>query len=329
RPAPRSAATGSGPPGGPCRRSSSKWPMAASTWPSRISVPARARVALCAARVPGCVVRTPSSAVRAAWSRSCAVLKGGGSAGAPGGRSAASGRESVPIAVPIASRAFASRLSDIIRSAAAPNQATARATTSPTTSPFRLEIHARTSSPARWNASGARSSCLLIRSCATSCLSSGVARKGAHCREGSASSSTTGRTLPGDPLGPARLLPEEQLEGHAQSKGVPELVGEVAPVRLGHRRRAVGGEGEGRRGRAPLRRVIEAERTSFHDGRRMGVHHPGEELVQGRSGHPEVELLVELGGDVEHLLHPLAALRGGKEDRGVGGEIESPFEVLA
>jgi len=74
-----------------------------------------------------------------------------------------------PIAEPITSRAFASRFSETIRHTAVPNQARASTTASPITSPFRAEIHARTSSPARWNASGARSSCLLIRSCATSC----------------------------------------------------------------------------------------------------------------------------------------------------------------
>ena len=73
-------------------------------------------------------------------------------------------------------------------------------------------------------------------------------------------------------------------------------------------------------------RVIDAQGAPVGDGRRMGIHHLGQESVQRWSGHPQVELLVELGGNVEHLLHPLALQRRDEEHRGVGREVEGPAQ---
>ena len=91
---------------------------------------------------------------------------------------------------------------------------------------------------------------------------------------------------------------------------------------------AVAEDHEGRRRRAHLRHIVDAEPLALVGGRLMPRHRVGEQVVQHPGRHAEVRRGVHVVDHLVEVVHPLPGLRGHEDDRGVGHEGEGDPDLF-
>src|SRR5262249_13230622 len=108
-----------------------------------------------------------------------------------------------------------------------------------------------------------------------------------------------------------RLVAQEQLDGHIlERRVIAQVADEGTPIRLVEQLRAVREEHDSRRADGGLRGVVDSWLAVEADWRRLQVQRLLDQAIDLAGWHAGGGLLVQVAGQVQHLLDVAAVLRG-------------------